>query len=346
MNDELTREEIVTGSTDPEQIRGVSEWQGPGAKLRQARERQNLSLEDVAAQIKIATRKLTALEEERWQELPERPYLRGLVRNYARVVQLDPEPLLRSVDAAVGGSGAPPALHLKPALQAPFPHRPQGPHESPVNKLIVAGVLGCIVIIAVLVLPGIPEFHHALAIVAEYFHRDAQPAVAAADPAPSVPSVTAGNADPSSAPANPVNPPAASHPAAGTLQSPLTAPVNPAAASAATSAAPPGTPPQVAASSPAMVGLRSTPLLASNAADAGGAVTMQFRDDSWVEVRQADGKLVSSQIYHGGTEQSIAVSAPLQIVIGNAPAVSLSYRGQPVDLDAYTRARVARVNLP
>ena len=363
MNDELTREEIATEPTDPEEIRGVSEWQGAGAKLRQARERLNLSLEDVAGQIKIAPRKLTALEEERWQELPERPYLRGLVRNYARVLQLDAEPLMRSIDAAMGTSAAPQELNIKPALQAPFPHRPAGPHESPVNKLIAAGVLGCIVIIAALVVPGTPEFHRFSAAAEEYFHREPQPAVALESASPgqthvglnasqgstldnsasSVVSADSTASNPSSVAAGPSAAGALGNsPAGSSTTSSVSSPANRAGISA---------PSVVASAVPAnaataAANLSSMPLVASNSIDSSGAVTMQFRDDSWVELRQADGKVLSSKIYHGGTEQSIDVSAPLQLVIGNAPAVSLSYRGKPIDLDSYTRARVARLNLP
>src|SRR5690606_18906383 len=40
-----------------------------------------------------------ALEDERWDELPRGPSLRGLVRNYARLLGLDAETLLQGVPA-------------------------------------------------------------------------------------------------------------------------------------------------------------------------------------------------------------------------------------------------------
>jgi cytoskeleton protein RodZ len=84
----------------------------------------------------------------------------------------------------------------------------------------------------------------------------------------------------------------------------------------------------------------------TGAASQGKALHLQFDDDSWVEVRQSDGKLVSSQIFRSGTEQAIDASAPLEVVIGNAPAVKASYRGKPIDLDPYTHARVAHLSIP
>jgi cytoskeleton protein RodZ len=102
---------------------------------------------------------------------------------------------------------------------------------------------------------------------------------------------------------------------------------------------------------PPAAGAASGPLLVAsadqnNAGSPATALHMQFDDDSWVEVRQADGKIVSSQIFRSGTEQAIDASSPLEVVIGNAPAVKVSYRGKPIDLDPYTHARVAHLSIP
>lgn len=64
---------------------------GIGARLRAERERQGLTLEDVAAQTRIALRHLAAIEEGAFASLPGRTYATGFARNYAKVVGLDPE---------------------------------------------------------------------------------------------------------------------------------------------------------------------------------------------------------------------------------------------------------------
>ncbi|MBM5575183.1 RodZ family helix-turn-helix domain-containing protein [Deefgea sp. CFH1-16] len=65
-----------------------------GRQLRNAREALELSPEQVANQLKLAVRQVLAIEQEAFDELPSNLFIRGFVRNYARLVHLDPEPLL------------------------------------------------------------------------------------------------------------------------------------------------------------------------------------------------------------------------------------------------------------
>ena len=44
--------------------------------------------------------------------------------------------------------------------------------------------------------------------------------------------------------------------------------------------------------------------------------------------------------------QTLSGVPPLDLVIGNAGDVSVSYRGEPIDLVPYTRQNVARLTLP
>lgn len=62
-----------------------------GALLRQERERQGIPLEKAAADIKISKKYLIALEEGQTGELPHPVYAKGFVKNYARLLGLDPE---------------------------------------------------------------------------------------------------------------------------------------------------------------------------------------------------------------------------------------------------------------
>lgn len=88
-----------------------------GKTLREARERLGLSIADIASQIKLAPRQIEALEDEDFQRLPEMPFVRGFVRSYARLLQLDAQPLLASLPQASEDS-----VRLVPAsVEAPFP---------------------------------------------------------------------------------------------------------------------------------------------------------------------------------------------------------------------------------
>src|SRR5918998_272718 len=65
-----------------------------GEALREERERQGLTLEDLEGRTKIRTRYLRALENEDWDILPGPAYVRGFLRTYAGELGLDAEDLV------------------------------------------------------------------------------------------------------------------------------------------------------------------------------------------------------------------------------------------------------------
>ena len=79
-----------------------------GAGLREARERQGLSLEQAAEATRIAARHLRALEEERFERLPEPVYARGFLREYTAFLGLDPHPFLDEYTATLAEPESPP----------------------------------------------------------------------------------------------------------------------------------------------------------------------------------------------------------------------------------------------
>jgi cytoskeleton protein RodZ len=75
----------------------MTELTGVGQELAAAREARGLVLADVAQQLKFAPRQLEALEQEQLDALPGATFIRGMVRSYARLLQLDPEPLVQRI---------------------------------------------------------------------------------------------------------------------------------------------------------------------------------------------------------------------------------------------------------
>jgi len=71
-----------------------------GDRLRSVREQAQLTLEDVASETKISLRILRALEDGRFQYLPERIFCRNFIRQVAVLADTDPEPLLDVFDDA------------------------------------------------------------------------------------------------------------------------------------------------------------------------------------------------------------------------------------------------------
>jgi len=69
----------------------------PGTALAAARTAQNLSITDVARQLKLSVSQVAALEAGEFSRLPGPVFVRGFVRNYARLLKLDPERILDSI---------------------------------------------------------------------------------------------------------------------------------------------------------------------------------------------------------------------------------------------------------
>ena len=72
---------------------------------------------------------------------------------------------------------------------------------------------------------------------------------------------------------------------------------------------------------------------------------MKFERTSWVEIRGGDGKVLTSQLNSGGSEQTIEGRPPFSLVIGNAQHVRLSYDDRPIDLVPHVKVEVARFTL-
>jgi cytoskeleton protein RodZ len=273
-----------------------------GALLRVARESAGMTIDAVAQQLKLAPRQVKALEDGDWTHLPGRTFVRGFVRNYARLVHLDPERVL----GALPGGAAAPALE-SPTLHSTAPtigELPTTDHGKPgVMRWAIPLVLAAIV---------------AAAAIYEWMRPAGEPRAVATKDAPA-------------------REPAAPPPMAPTApkESGTTALPNPLSGSAAPSASTPA----------AADGAGSASTAAPAAAAGDQPVVVSFRDYSWTEIRDRDGRVLLSGMNSGGTEQSVAGTPPLAVVIGNAADVTLRYKGQPVDLAPHTRQNVARLTL-
>lgn len=94
-----------------------------GASLRSLRLAKGWSLEEVSSRIKFSSRQLEALENEQWSDLPAGVSLRGLIRNYARLLGADAPAIVAALD---------------PQMRAPAPARlTHGPlHASRPGALV------------------------------------------------------------------------------------------------------------------------------------------------------------------------------------------------------------------
>jgi cytoskeleton protein RodZ len=87
----------------------------------------------------------------------------------------------------------------------------------------------------------------------------------------------------------------------------------------------------------------TAPVAANAAVDA--VLVIRYEGPSWTEIRDSAGQTLISRLVGADSIEPFDGVPPFSIVIGNARAVTLLYRGQPVDLVPYTRLNVARLVL-
>ncbi len=119
--------------------------------------------------------------------------------------------------------------------------------------------------------------------------------------------------------------------------------VVPAASESVPAAQPqPGRAPEVMpAAAPASVPLGSKP-------PAAGTSVLEIRASqgaSWVSVVDANGTSLAARLLNQGEVLTLEPRAPVRLTLGNAPALSLSWRGQEQTLAAYEATRVAKLEL-
>lgn len=88
---------------------------GPGAILRQARERTGLHIGALSVALKVPVQRLEALEADRFDLLPGPVFVRALALSVCRHLRIDPRPVL----ALLPDAGQP-ALHVEGSLNEPF----------------------------------------------------------------------------------------------------------------------------------------------------------------------------------------------------------------------------------
>src|SRR3954468_4559735 len=99
-----------------------------GALLREGREAAGLHVSTLAANLKVPVRKLEALEEDRYEELPDAVFARALASSVCRTLKVDPAPVLERLpqppQPTLGSLGA--------SINTPF----RSPRDGPVPGLL------------------------------------------------------------------------------------------------------------------------------------------------------------------------------------------------------------------
>ena len=245
-----------------------------GTRLVQARQRAGLSQEEVSARLKMPVRVIRALESDDWARIGAPVFVRGQLRSYSRLLDIDLD--LDAIRAEVG-----PVTSSELVSHSHTP-RYRRMFEQVTRRAVYIGITAMI---------AVPVW------LATQPHLSNDLSVQSFDLQQSVP-VETDNATPP-----PVRKPVQRQPLIASMGS-----------------------------------------MHGTAVDA-PALSIDFNDESWVQVFAPDGSKLEQGLLAEGERRSYGEGEVGRLVLGNSSAVEVRQDGEPVDLEPFSRANVARFTL-
>lgn len=295
-----------------------------GGALRQARETQGLSIQDVASKLRLGPKQIEAIEADRFEKLPEPTIVRGFIRNYAKLLKINAEPLLDAYIVIVP-SNTRHEMTVKPSTNMQM----TSGDKRKVSSYLGAGLLTLLAL-------GVWLFYQNYiqkpsptkpSASAEILATEAlpEPALPAAERAPQ-------QASPSQSSVELTLPPAAD-----------TAIPPPAVTAPAGTANPAVVPNSGQVTVPAV----SLPAEPAPAPALAGTSKLEFNasQETWINVIDASGREIYNKTIFSGSRESIDVTPPVNVTVGNAGATSLNMNGKTINLAPHSRNNVAHIKL-
>jgi cytoskeleton protein RodZ len=273
----------------------------PRSVLAVARAAQNLSVADVARQLKLSERQVEALEAGAFDKLPGPVFVRGFIRNYARLLKLEPDRVFASLNLDPAAQPERHEMPRSPEIPFPPPDRRRWPKYAVAAGLAIAGL------------------------AAYELYREQPPAPTMTRESPSSQAVAV-----------------APRPAPDVVPVTVNAPEAPGAAKSEDTSGQPAA--QPASGTPESAPVSPAQTDARRGAEE-GELHFIFGMESWVEVRDADGRIMLTRLNPRGSEQRIKGKPPFRLIVGNARGVQLTYNGRPVDLERHIKVSVAHLTV-
>ncbi len=308
---------------------------GPGKRLRSIREQQRLDITRVAARLHLGIAQLQALEEDAYDRLPASVFVRGYLRNYARILGEPEDEILAAYWAVNPDSGEPAKLIGKPPstdTKISTEHGVVRLTTWVIVLLLVAAVVlwwrGYLreagrqivdtiesvspVISAVSNESDTAEQQQAL--LEPFLQPEGKSDDKVAEPAATKAEVKTETASGDSQP----------EPASGPAQDSEPTPE---------ADSTPAEEPQIAATPGPVVDVSA------------GSVVFEFTGTSWIKVMDAQGKVRLKGELNAGDRRKLRGDSPYSVIVGNVPAVSMMVNGRPFDMGPYTRRSVAKFTI-
>lgn len=310
-----------------DEISQAGEWPPLGAALAAARNAKNLSVQAVSDTLRLSLKQINALESDDFSALPQPMATRGFIRNYARLLELDAEPLLDSYRQRVPDN-TPTSLNVQTSV----------PHVQLVKKNKPWFKFAAIVLSLVLLVWYLQVEQSASVATNVTGNNEVVSAVAL----PELPAAPAPSAESASPPAAEVG----TASSAATNLSDMSP--SPATTEQATAKPKPSTA-SVAANDGLQLrpssDMRVTAEVKANAAGNPAWLIVSVTDKAWVQVKDKSGAVLFEKMLTANSSDKIEAQPPLFVWLGNAKATSLDYMGKPVDVASKTFNNTARLTL-
>jgi len=321
-----------------------------GGVLRRAREALNLTVHDISSTLRLSDKQIEAMEADHFHLLPQPSILRGFIRNYAKAVKINADPIIAAFNARVPES-APQSFTVKSSTSRSV----IGEHKPGFSPAIFLGLM----LLFALIAGGFYYYTHhvkplaskpipatldqseelnvdvsANSVNADFALPSAQ-REAETDLTESTNATTTSNDTSQTSTASQsteiVLPNTASKFTAKTIDTtPLTTPL-------AT--------PQLQSDAVMSLAVKPDPPEVGQAPDPHKTLLITANEETWVNVVNGQGKQIYSKVLTKGQSDSIETTPPLKVTVGNAQHTVLQFNGQVIDLSAHTRDRVARLTL-
>lgn len=334
-DDDMKKSEDIPGSSFPseEQAGIAATVSKPGAQLAEYRQNAGLSIEQVASRLKMTARQVQNLEADNYSALHGIAISRGFVRAYAKLLQVDPDPLVAlfpSDKAAIPVSTAKKRVTPEPfaANRQPFKSR-RGVSGKMIGLLIVillvvsaivAQKVGWLPVNFSLIQKSAKEKEIPEKVTSP---REALPKDAPKEKVTSSASVSTEIVTPKATVISDEPLPADTTQREALPENP--APVAPAAPSAAEKA-------------------ESAPI--SMLEQAKNTLVLSVRGNSWIQIqRSGDSAFIFKRLVTAGETETFEIKEPVDVTIGYAPLVDATFRGKPLILKTVENSTVARLKL-
>jgi cytoskeleton protein RodZ len=310
---------------------------GAGSKLRAAREGMEVAPGEVADALNLPVNVIEALEADDFQSLPPTVFTRGYLRSYARLLELEPEEILALYPDAQENTETQESMAESATLL-----------DQPGLKLagIAAAVVVVLVVLLVWLFSGGGEDEVAQGEAGVVGLAEASGPKDTASPATEIESSTAGveqslnseieiddNLEHARISENEGLTETVEPETAGDEQ---VQPLDPPASDSAPAFREKPDPTTAAPES------NSTRRITEFGDD---VLQLTFVDECWVEVKSTAGDNLYSDLSRAGATLTLEGRGPFRILLGYAPAVSMTFNGEPVTLAPHTRNNVATLVL-